>query len=92
MTPLPIFVIKFDRSLVATTANSLESATIDHPMMQLDEVPGFRALAGGLEGNDALQRPPVDGVDLGYGLLFARPMTDDAILSAPARQRVVQRR
>jgi EAL domain-containing protein (putative c-di-GMP-specific phosphodiesterase class I) len=91
MPPLPIYVMRFDRSFVATSADSLESATSVHAMMQPDKLLGFQALAEGLESNDQ-PCPRADGVDLGNGFLFARPMTDESIPSAQERQRVEERR
>jgi EAL domain-containing protein (putative c-di-GMP-specific phosphodiesterase class I) len=90
MAPVPISVMKFDRAFVPTIADSLESTAIVHTMMQLDKVFGFQVMAGGLEGEE-LPSPRADGIDLGYGFLFTRSMTDPSILSAQARQRVVQR-
>jgi diguanylate cyclase (GGDEF)-like protein len=70
----PIDVMKIDRSFVTCIADSPESAAIVHTMVQLGKVLGLETIAEGVENDDQLLRLRAEGVNVGQGFLFARPM------------------
>jgi EAL domain-containing protein (putative c-di-GMP-specific phosphodiesterase class I) len=70
----PIDAMKIDRSFVASMVDSPESAAIVHTMVQLGKVLGLETIAEGVENNEQLERLRTEGVDVGQGFLFARPM------------------
>jgi diguanylate cyclase (GGDEF)-like protein len=70
----PIDVLKIDQSFVSCIAESSESAAIVHTLVQLGKVLGLQTVAEGIENDDQLLRLRSEGVDIGQGFLFARPM------------------
>ena len=55
-------------------AETAESAAIVHTLVQLGKVLGLETIAEGIENDDQRQRLRTEGVDIGQGFLFARPM------------------
>ena len=70
----PIDVMKIDQSFVSSMTESPESAAIVHTLVQLGKVLGLQTIAEGVETDDQLLRLRAEGVDIGQGFLFARPM------------------
>ncbi len=76
---LPIDVLKIDQSFVSGMLESRESTAIVHTLVQLGKVLGLTTVAEGIEHveqRDQLQR---EGVDIGQGYLFSRPL-DAAVI------------
>jgi EAL domain-containing protein (putative c-di-GMP-specific phosphodiesterase class I) len=70
----PIDVLKIDQSFVAGIAESSESVAIVHTLVQLGKVLGLTIIAEGIETDDQLERLKAEGVDVGQGFLFGRPL------------------
>lgn len=75
----PINILKIDQSFVAGIADSSEAAAIVHTLVQLGKVLELKIVAEGIENDDQLLRLRAEGVDIGQGFLFARPLEVGAI-------------
>ena len=75
----PIDVLKIDQSFVSGIADSTEAAAIVHTLVQLGKVLELKILAEGIENEDQLMRLRAEGVDIGQGFLFARPLEVGAV-------------
>ncbi len=75
----PIDVLKIDQSFVAGIADSSESAAIVHTLVQLGKVLDLTIIAEGIETDDQLERLRAEGVDVGQGFLFGRPLDASAV-------------
>ncbi len=75
----PIDVLKIDQSFVSGIAESSESAAIVHTLVQLGKVLGLKMIAEGIENHDQLERLRSEGIDIGQGFLFARPLDVAAV-------------
>jgi len=83
----PIDVVKIDRSFVSSLGEGPGPTAIVHTLVQLGKVLGLRTIAEGIETEDQLFRLRAEGVDIGQGFLFGRPMdvaSVDRVLGQPA--------
>ena len=70
----PIDVLKIDRSFVSGMAETKESAAIVHTLVQLGKVLELTTVAEGVETAEQCQRLRAEGVNVGQGFLFSRPL------------------
>ena len=75
----PIDVLKIDRSFVTGIVDSPQSAAIVHTLVQLGKVLGLAIIAEGIETDEQRVRLQSEGVDMGQGFLFARPLDVEAM-------------
>jgi EAL domain-containing protein (putative c-di-GMP-specific phosphodiesterase class I) len=71
---LPIDVLKIDQSFVSGMADSTESAAIVHTLIQLGKVLGLTTVAEGVESNEQREFLKAEGVNIGQGYLFSKPL------------------
>jgi EAL domain-containing protein (putative c-di-GMP-specific phosphodiesterase class I) len=70
----PIDVLKIDQSFVSGMAETKESAAIVHTLVQLGKVLGLTTVAEGVESGEQRDRLRAEGVNVGQGFLFSRPL------------------
>jgi diguanylate cyclase len=70
----PIDVLKIDQSFVSGLAETKESAAIVHTLVQLGKVLGLTTVAEGVESVEQCERLRAEGVNVGQGYLFSRPL------------------
>jgi EAL domain-containing protein (putative c-di-GMP-specific phosphodiesterase class I) len=70
----PIDVLKIDQSFVSGMAETKESAAIVHTLVQLGKVLELTTVAEGVETAEQCQRLRAEGVNVGQGYLFSRPL------------------
>ena len=70
----PIDVLKIDQSFVSGMAETKESAAIVHTLVQLGKVLGLTTVAEGVESDEQRRRLRAEGVNIGQGYLFSRPL------------------
>jgi diguanylate cyclase (GGDEF)-like protein/PAS domain S-box-containing protein len=70
----PIDVLKIDQSFVSGMAETKESAAIVHTLVQLGKVLGLTTVAEGVESDDQRERLRAEGVNIGQGYLFSKPL------------------
>ena len=70
----PIDVLKIDKSFVSGMAETKESAAIVHTLVQLGKVLGLTTVAEGVESASQRDRLRAEGVNVGQGFLFSRPL------------------
>jgi EAL domain-containing protein (putative c-di-GMP-specific phosphodiesterase class I) len=70
----PIDVLKIDQSFVSGMAETKESAAIVHTLVQLGKVLGLTTVAEGVESEEQRDRLRAEGVNVGQGFLFSRPL------------------
>jgi EAL domain-containing protein (putative c-di-GMP-specific phosphodiesterase class I) len=70
----PIDVLKIDQSFVSGMAETKESAAIVHTLVQLGKVLGLTTVAEGVESDQQRERLSAEGVNVGQGFLFSRPL------------------
>ncbi len=70
----PIDVLKIDQSFVSGMAETKESAAIVHTLVQLGKVLGLTTVAEGVESEEQRRRLKAEGVNVGQGYLFSRPL------------------
>ena len=70
----PIDVLKIDQSFVSGMAETKESAAIVHTLVQLGKVLGLTTVAEGVESAEQRDRLRAEGVNVGQGYLFSRPL------------------
>jgi diguanylate cyclase (GGDEF)-like protein len=70
----PIDVLKIDQTFVAGMADSPESAALVHTLVQLGVVLGLETVAEGIETDEQRRLLKDEGVNIGQGYLFARPL------------------
>jgi diguanylate cyclase (GGDEF)-like protein len=75
----PVDVLKIDRSFIVGIAESKESASIVHILMQLGKTLGLKTLAEGIEDEAQLRILLREGCDYGQGFLFRRPLAAEAL-------------
>jgi diguanylate cyclase (GGDEF)-like protein len=71
----PIDILKIDQSFVAGIADNAEAAALVHTLVQLGSVLGLETVAEGIETEEQRRLLDADGVHIGQGYLFARPLT-----------------
>ncbi len=70
----PIDVLKIDQSFVSGMAETRESAAIVHTLVQLGKVLGLTTVAEGVESAEQRDRLRAEGVNVGQGYLFSKPL------------------
>jgi EAL domain-containing protein (putative c-di-GMP-specific phosphodiesterase class I) len=70
----PIDVLKIDQSFVSGMVETAESAAIVHTLVQLGKVLGLTTVAEGVESNDQRELLKAEGVNVGQGYLFSKPL------------------
>ena len=75
----PIDVIKIDRSFVAEMTQTNESAALVHAMVQMAKALGLETVAEGVETLEQRTMLLREGVEVGQGYLFARPLEASVI-------------
>ena len=70
----PIDILKIDQSFVSGMAETKESAAIVHTLVQLGKVLGLTTVAEGVESPEQRDRLRAEGVNVGQGYLFSRPL------------------
>jgi diguanylate cyclase (GGDEF)-like protein/PAS domain S-box-containing protein len=70
----PIDVLKIDQSFVSGMVETAESAAIVHTPVQLGKVLGLTTVAEGVESNDQRELLKAEGVNVGQGYLFSKPL------------------
>jgi diguanylate cyclase (GGDEF)-like protein len=70
----PIDILKIDQSFVAGITETSESAALVHTLIQLGKVLGLDTVAEGIETDEQRCLLQAEGVDIGQGYLFARPL------------------
>jgi diguanylate cyclase (GGDEF)-like protein/PAS domain S-box-containing protein len=70
----PVDALKIDRSFVAAMANSDESLTLIHSLVELGRALGLETLAEGIEQTSQLEILQAENCQLGQGFLFSRPV------------------
>jgi len=75
----PIDVIKIDRSFVTEMTQTRESAALVHAMVQMAKALELEIVAEGIETEEQRSMLQAEGVDIGQGYLFARPLAATAI-------------
>lgn len=70
----PIDVLKIDQSFVSGMVDAAESAAIVHTLVQLGKVLGLTTVAEGVESNDQRELLKAEGVNVGQGYLFSKPL------------------
>jgi EAL domain-containing protein (putative c-di-GMP-specific phosphodiesterase class I) len=76
---LPVDVLKIDRSFVAELSSSSESQALVKTLVQLAKAMRLETVAEGIEAESQLAQLLAEGVDLGQGFLFSRPLGVAAI-------------
>ncbi len=77
----PIDVLKIDQTFVAGMGETPEAAALVHTLVQLSKVLGLECVAEGIETDDQRVLLGAEGVDVGQGYLFARPLTATELLA-----------
>jgi len=75
----PIDVIKIGQSFVAEMTETRESAALVHAMVQMAKALELEIVAEGIETEEQRSMLQGEGVDIGQGYLFARPLEPAAI-------------
>ena len=75
----PIDVIKIDQTFVAEMTETRESAALVHAMVQMAKALELETIAEGIETEEQRTMLQAEGVDIGQGYLFARPLEAAAI-------------
>ncbi len=75
----PIDVIKIDKSFVAEMTETRESAALVHAMVQMAKALELETIAEGIETEEQRTMLRAEGVEIGQGYLFARPLEAAAI-------------
>jgi EAL domain-containing protein (putative c-di-GMP-specific phosphodiesterase class I) len=70
----PVDALKIDRSFIAGIADSNDSRTLLHSLVQLGKTLGLETLGEGIEEEAQLEQLQREQCDLGQGFLFARPL------------------
>ena len=70
----PVDALKIDRSFVAAMADSAESLTLIHSLVELGRALGLETLAEGIEQTEQLEILQAENCQLGQGFLFSRPV------------------
>ena len=70
----PIDILKIDQSFVSGMVETKESAAIVHTLVQLGKVLGLTTVAEGVESPEQRDRLRAEGVNVGQGYLFSRPL------------------
>jgi diguanylate cyclase (GGDEF)-like protein len=70
----PIDVLKIDQTFVAGMDETPESAALVHTLVQLTKVLGLESVAEGIETDEQRLLLRAEGVDIGQGYLFSRPV------------------
>ena len=76
----PIDVIKIDKSFVAEMTETRESVALVHAMVQMAKALELEIVAEGIESEEQRSMLQDEGVDVGQGYLFARPLEATAIV------------
>lgn len=69
----PIDIVKLDREFIAGLADTSQSATIVHSLVQLAKTLGLQIVASGIEDADQRRRLQIEEVSLGQGFHFSKP-------------------
>jgi diguanylate cyclase (GGDEF)-like protein len=70
----PIDILKIDKTFVAGMADSRAAAALVHTLVQLGGVLSLETVAEGIETEEQRVLLQAEGVDVGQGYLFARPL------------------
>jgi diguanylate cyclase (GGDEF)-like protein len=70
----PIDILKIDKTFVAGMAETPTSAALVHTLVQLGKILGLVTVAEGIETDLQQRLLTAEGVDIGQGYLFSRPL------------------
>jgi EAL domain-containing protein (putative c-di-GMP-specific phosphodiesterase class I) len=70
----PIDILKIDKTFVAGMAETPASAALVHTLVQLGKILGLVTVAEGIETDLQQRLLTAEGVDIGQGYLFSRPL------------------
>ena len=76
----PVDILKIDQTFVAGIGKSSESAALVHTLVQLGKGLGLETVAEGIETDGQRLLLISEGVDIGQGYLFARPLDPEQLL------------
>ncbi len=77
----PIDVLKIDQTFVAGMGETPEAAALVHTLIQLGKVLGLVCVAEGIETDEQRILLGAEGVDIGQGYLFDRPLPPTELLA-----------
>jgi diguanylate cyclase (GGDEF)-like protein len=81
LADLPVSEIKIDRSFVGRTGQGSKEAIIVDSTIDLAHHLGLRAIAEGVEHDDAMSRLRSAGCDAAQGYVIAPPLPDDELIN-----------